>query len=1016
MNKITQSLTLDLVEVRHNIINARQGDQLIRDLTITITNNGNTFPIPEDADVRLRGARPDGKYVFYDCTDSLDEQCAITDRTNGIVHVPIPDFLLSSSGRAYLDIGIYQDIDGQKTEVASTEKFVLYIPEKIFSEEDVVNSHEGSTLSELIRTTKELDKKVSENESERQKGYAVMGNQINNIQSTVNENKTVWDDKYTKNEVDNKFSSFETNIDWKESVSTYDDIVTTYPEPQDGWTVNVKDTDYTYRWNGTEWVAISANAIPKATSSVDGLLAKEDKISYDDANAKKHQHSNKEVLDGITAGHITKWNSFGNDMTGSTSESAGTHGLVPAPPVTSASLFLKSDGSWGVPDSSPQIRVDSIILDSILLNQSFLASYNPYQTITKTVILKPDLDYTLYFNGIKLTGIPENLQSWGYTLVVNLKDSSSGTNEKVKEITNETEKNLTTTAYRVSKNYTFNTTDVLEPSLEIKITWSGTKKEEKSIESSSYQKNNVTVSGLGNSFSWAGRTLGFGEGFSLDVTGLTWDHLTMAYDSSSEQALDGVLYPILLHNDGNTSSYKNGFKTTKNGNIITIYYNAYPADAVGNTFKFYFDNSYNTVVVHVSIPNFNYRVTPYNLSLKYETASNFSGSYNDLTNKPTSLPASGGNADTVDSKHASAFLGNGTGYVCPSVNGGNANDYKNEFHGFVFNMSNVPDQGSTNGEYGYGFLDVSKFDGTGFQPATSGVIRQRFTTWKTAKEYVRTYQNGTWSSWRFVADNGGADSVFDYSDRRLIRMNYSATEIKAGESGWNKWFAAWVSTESKTELRAIHPDLVASEINALQKSGGKMTGTLTAMSGKNSDSYSNSALDMSNSNITNVNGIYTADNAENGSEGINFYRSATTVDSVHASGGKLYFTPNRTLGTNGTSYAVPGIQYGGALQATGFPPPKSESYSCKDYMGHGRVHFVLPDGMGGSVTSGTWTTIGRVSYYPSTTIRGHVIIADGAYSLSGTERAGCTINSLGEVAIISPVSFSGKYICVDAFW
>jgi hypothetical protein len=35
-----------------------------------------------------------------------------------------------------------------------------------------------------------------------------------------------------------------------------------------------------------------------------------------------------------------------------------------------------------------------------------------------------------------------------------------------------------------------------------------------------------------------------------------------------------------------------------------------------------------------------------------------SGSYNDLTNKPTiptSLPANGGNADTVDNKHASDF-------------------------------------------------------------------------------------------------------------------------------------------------------------------------------------------------------------------------------------------------------------------------------------------------------------------------------------------------------------------------
>lgn len=124
----------------------------------------------------------------------------------------------------------------------------------------------------------------------------------------IDSNKPIWNDKYTKNEVDNKFSTLETNIDWKESVATFHDIASAYPNPQDGWTVNVKDTDYTYRYSGTQWVAISANAIPKATQSVDGLLTAADKRNYDDANTKKHTHSNKSVLDGLTSSLITAWN------------------------------------------------------------------------------------------------------------------------------------------------------------------------------------------------------------------------------------------------------------------------------------------------------------------------------------------------------------------------------------------------------------------------------------------------------------------------------------------------------------------------------------------------------------------------------------------------------------------------------------------------------------------------------------------------------------------------------------
>ena len=146
------------------------------------------------------------------------------------------------------------------------------------------------------------------------------------VENTINSNKNNWNDKYTRNEIDNKFSTLESNIYWKEAVSTYTDIAKTYPNPQDGWTVNVKDTDYTYRYSGTSWIAISANAIPKATQSVDGLLSKEDKTNYDDTNSKKHTHSNKSVLDGITSALVTTWNTVTNklDKTGDASNVTNT--------------------------------------------------------------------------------------------------------------------------------------------------------------------------------------------------------------------------------------------------------------------------------------------------------------------------------------------------------------------------------------------------------------------------------------------------------------------------------------------------------------------------------------------------------------------------------------------------------------------------------------------------------------------------------------------------------------------
>lgn len=180
----------------------------------------------------------------------------------------------------------------------------------------------SSGYKKITRTQKQSDgnyKKISEWTSstsvERDNGETIetsvskLESDLSSLSKTVTNNKTSWGDKYTKNEIDNKFSTLETNIDWKESVATYSDIAKTYPNPAGGWTVNVKDTDYTYRYNGTGWVAISANAIPKATTSVDGLLSKTDKAHYDDAYSKRHTHSNKSVIDGITSTLVNNWNS-----------------------------------------------------------------------------------------------------------------------------------------------------------------------------------------------------------------------------------------------------------------------------------------------------------------------------------------------------------------------------------------------------------------------------------------------------------------------------------------------------------------------------------------------------------------------------------------------------------------------------------------------------------------------------------------------------------------------------------
>ena len=115
------------------------------------------------------------------------------------------------------------------------------------------------------------------------------------------------DNTYSKEEIDNFFNMLETNIDWKESVNSYEDLLEVYKDPYNGWTVNVLDTDMTYRYSENEgrWICISANVIPLATANVDGLMTATDKKKLNgiEARANRYVHLLQDMLLMIRYNH-----------------------------------------------------------------------------------------------------------------------------------------------------------------------------------------------------------------------------------------------------------------------------------------------------------------------------------------------------------------------------------------------------------------------------------------------------------------------------------------------------------------------------------------------------------------------------------------------------------------------------------------------------------------------------------------------------------------------------------------
>lgn len=146
------------------------------------------------------------------------------------------------------------------------------------------------------------------------------------ITSGVNDgNIEQWNDTYrkaetdqrikaAKDEVTNKINEMEKGRVWKPSVDNFAAIATTYPEPQDTWTVITRDDNkmWIYDAQQSKWIDLGSSVIhDKATPAKDGLMAKEDKKKLDDLETtlttlegkitKAYQAADKTIDDKVNA-------------------------------------------------------------------------------------------------------------------------------------------------------------------------------------------------------------------------------------------------------------------------------------------------------------------------------------------------------------------------------------------------------------------------------------------------------------------------------------------------------------------------------------------------------------------------------------------------------------------------------------------------------------------------------------------------------------------------------------------
>ena len=126
--------------------------------------------------------------------------------------------------------------------------------------------------------------------------------------------------------IQNNINQIVSGLQWKASVPSFQNIAATYPNPQEGWTVSVDDTNIVYRYDEVtgQWQPISSNSIGNVTpNGASGLMTGADKAKLDQLNHNDYLLKTGGVITGqLTVNNGITGNLAGNAETASKLETA----------------------------------------------------------------------------------------------------------------------------------------------------------------------------------------------------------------------------------------------------------------------------------------------------------------------------------------------------------------------------------------------------------------------------------------------------------------------------------------------------------------------------------------------------------------------------------------------------------------------------------------------------------------------------------------------------------------------
>ena len=345
-----QKITLDLTISRVQNVYCSQDDADSRNILITLSDNGKPYSIPSEVRILLKISKPDNTYVYID-EDDVDH---LFRNDDGTISIILSEQATCVPGICEAEL---QFITPKET--ISTRKFNIIVKKSVINDEEIESVIESNIIQKMIRLL--IDFMNPHKVNKEQVGLGNVPNVITNDQTPTYEEAEEFENissgeklsiafgKIQKaissllghiNNFDNPHKTTKSQIQLGNVDNTSDvdkPVSTAQQKAIDGAYANSNkytDQKIAYLINGApetmDTLKEVADAIEKNKSVVEALdksigtkanqneldthtgndtihITSDERTKWNDANNKKHTHSNKSVLDGITSELVQKW-------------------------------------------------------------------------------------------------------------------------------------------------------------------------------------------------------------------------------------------------------------------------------------------------------------------------------------------------------------------------------------------------------------------------------------------------------------------------------------------------------------------------------------------------------------------------------------------------------------------------------------------------------------------------------------------------------------------------------------